>query len=194
MDGVVNETAPTTGRAIPGAVVRIASGPEAGQSRTADGNGYFVFNALTPGQFAVEVSAANYESATFNVTRSTTSTGRQNFNLRPVLRTLDETFTGEISGGTPRCTTRLGQQPCVTVNLDIHHSGTLEATLDWLPTTTDLDLDLYLATTRLANSDNISRNNEFISSQVQPGTYQLRLYYWDGSVITRYTLRVRRPS
>lgn len=195
MDGVVAETAPTTGKTIPGATIRITSGPEAGQSRVADGNGYYAFQELTPGSFTVEVSAPNYESTSFTVTRAATTTGRQDFNIRPARRELQETFTGEISGGSSKCTTREGFLPCSIVTLDVHHDGMLEATLDWLPTTTDLDLDLYEGTTRLATSDNIRYNFETITSQVSAGTsYQLRIYYYDGSLISRYTLRVRRPS
>jgi hypothetical protein len=80
------------------------------------------------------------------------------------------------------------------VTLKLHHPGNVEAQLDWQPTNTDLDLDLYSGTTRLANSDNIRYNSEFVSASVGSGTYQLRIYYSDGSVIFRYTIRVRRPN
>lgn len=192
MDGTVRESVPTTNTPVPSATIRITSGAQSGQTRQADGNGYYVFDGLTAGAFTVEVSAPNYGTTTASVTRQ--SSGQEHFTLTPTRREVDQTETGEISASAARCETRAGSQPCVIVAMDVHHPGQIEANLDWLPTTTNLDLDVYRDDTRLTTSQNVSLNYEAVSIGVEPGRYQLRVYYRDGVVATRYTLRVRRPN
>lgn len=193
MDGVVGETAPTTATRVPNPTLRIVDGPSAGTATQGDSNGYYLFGSLAAGTFRVEVSAQDYESNTFTVTRN--SSGPMPFNLRPVARILDQVFQDAISGGDARCQTTLGQQPCKTFNIGVHHDGQLDAELRWSNRDNDLDLDLYQDGTRIATSGGVVTTQERITTTVRAGlAYQLRVYYWRGATIEHFTLTVRRPS
>lgn len=64
----------TTGAAIAGAAIRIADGANAGRSTSSDGNGTYTLTGLTVSGFTVNISAANYSSASTAVTLTSNQT------------------------------------------------------------------------------------------------------------------------
>jgi hypothetical protein len=189
--GVLRESDPSVGVAIPGGTVHITTGPDAGKSTTTDGNGYYVLREVTRGTFTIRSSANGYEPGEQSV--SLTNPRQQDLQLRPVLQILDHVLNGTVSGGSTRCGS-IVTKPCATFNIPIHHTGTLEATLSWNSGVNDLDLELYRGSTELASSNGVSRNEERITSGVSQGMYQIRVIYYNGSTVQDFQVRVRRPN
>lgn len=189
--GVLRESDPSVGVAIPGGTVQITSGPNAGRSITANGDGYYAFSDMARGTFTMRATANGYEPVEQSVTL--VNPRQQDLQLRPVLQIIDQVLTGTVSGGSARCGT-FATRPCAIFNLPIHHAGTLEATLSWGSGVNDLDLELYRGTTELASSNGVSRNEERVTSGVGPGMYQIRVIYYSGSTVQDFQVRVRRPN
>ena len=107
--------------------------------------------------------------------------------------TRTDTLTGIISGGEPQCSDGYySQSPCRTYPLHISASGVVEATLTW-PESADLDLALFRRGTLIVSSSG-STHTEHLSSTVSPGDYELRVLYFNSSVIANFTLTVTQPS
>jgi hypothetical protein len=112
----------------------------------------------------------------------------------PVFRTIDETLTGTVSGGSTTCGTFV-PRPCVVRSLGIHHTGRIDATLTWNGTA-DLDLQLWRsgASSEIASSDGVG-GTERVSADVTGGsTYELRVIYYSGATAANYILRVIHPN
>ena len=195
LDGRVREEAPTADIFIPNATIRVLDGPDAGVTTTSDGNAYYVFrDGVTGGTVNVQVSAAGYETRSQAITGFTANRSVDLF-LRPILRIVDETLSGTISGGDAACAGSIANRPCRRFSFGTHHSGTAEAVLSWNTGVNDLDLELWSGNTRIASSTGVSRNEERVSSTVGPlGSYQWRVVYFSGSTVQAFTLRVRRPN
>lgn len=74
-------TITNTSTPIPGAVVRVVDGPNAGASASTDGNGRYAITGLQRAGFSVAVDAAGYTSDARGITL--TSNGTANFSLLP---------------------------------------------------------------------------------------------------------------
>lgn len=192
LSGRVTETAPTTSTAVAGATLTVSDGSNAGKSATTDSGGNYSFTGLNRGGFTMSIAAGGYNSTGFPV--DLTGDLTRNFNLAPSPRTLTETLTGSVSGGSPTCPI-IVVRPCQSFSLPTHHSGTLSARLTWDNRNNDLDLEVWNATTRLANSNDVGGTEEFISTNVSPGTsYTLRVIYYSGSTVQPFQVAVTRPN
>jgi hypothetical protein len=197
MSGGISESAPTTTNKIPGAVVMVMDGANAGKSATADGAGNYSMTGLTAGTFTVGVSAAGYQSVSRSVTLSSNST--QNFTVNPNPATISDNFTGTISGGDATCSGGDGiftTVPCKVITMQVHNAGQLTATLDWSPNrVADLDLSLFRGSTMIARSATATGGRESVSANLTAGfTYELHVTYYTGSAITTYTVAVSHPN
>jgi hypothetical protein len=193
LSGGVTESAPTTSNKIPGATVAFVDGANAGKTATADGAGNYLIANVLAGAFNVRASAAGYQDAT----RPVTINGDTSLTipLNPTVRTLTTERTGTVSGGDTPCSDGTADKGCKILTLDIHNTGTLEATLEWENPTSDLDLTLWRGTTLLADSRGEFVLKETVSSSIVTGaTYELHVTYYAGSVITPYKLRVTHPN
>jgi len=193
LDGVVRETVPSASTPVAGARLTVLDGPDAGAATTSDGNGYFVFPALQSGTFTLRTTQPDYQTAdrTISLTKPTTIT----INMAPNPKTLDQTFTGNISGGdATTCSDGIFTKPCRRISLPIHNAGVISARLDWSGGSADLDLTLWRDSTLIASSRGVN-SSESVSSSAQPGgSYELRVTYYSGSNVVQYNVRVSRPN
>jgi hypothetical protein len=191
LSGTVSMAAPSSTTRLNGARVEVVDGAYAGKSAITDGSGNFSIPGLVGGM-TVRATLAGYAEQSLSATMTQDRT--LSFGLRPDARTIDETYTGEISGGTPTsCSDGIFTKPCVTITIAIHNSGNLAAELDWAGSG-DLDLTLWRGTTLIAESRKAS-GRENISSFLSGGSsYQLKITYYSGAVIAPYTLRVTRMN
>ena len=193
LSGGVTESAPTTSNKIPGATVAFVDGANAGKTATADGAGNYLIANVLAGAFNIRASAAGYQDATRPVT--ITADTSLTIALNPTAQTLTTERTGTVSGGDTQCSDGSELKGCKILTLDIHNTGTLEATLEWENPTSDLDLTLWRGTTLLADSRGEFVLKETVSSSIVTGaTYELHVTYYAGSVITPYKLRVTHPN
>ena len=170
-------------------------GTNAGKTATADAEGNYRITNVLAGAFTVRASAAGYQDATRPVTISADTALTLALNPTPAI--LTTTRSENVSGGDTPCSDGTGDadKGCKILTLDIHNPGTLEATLEWTNPTTDLDLTLWRGTTRLADSRNEFTLKEVVSSSIVTGaTYELRVTYYAGSVITPFKLTVTHPN
>jgi hypothetical protein len=194
MDGVVRHEGTRDG--IGGVRVEVTSGPNQGAAASTDGNGYYIFPTLTAGPISLRATHPAYQMRDYPLLPLTSSRA-QELLLREVPRVIDEVLTGSVSGGSPRCgsgTSNFENGPCVRFNLPITNSGRLEARLQWDGGTNDLDLYVFRGTTRLADSNIASRNEEFVSVDVSGGPIELRVVYYRGSTVQPFRVVVRRPN
>jgi hypothetical protein len=189
LSGTVSESTPTTGTRISGARVEVTGGQHAGKAATTDGAGAFSISDLT-GQVDVRVSANGYVETSAG--RSMTQNQTLTVNLVPVYRAVAEEFNGPLSGGDPTCSDGVFTKPCKIISLPIHHSGILEATMGWAGSA-DLDLTLFRGSSIIVSSRGVG-STERISTNVIAGLYELRITYYQGSMIATYNLRVNRPN
>ena len=192
LDGVVRETSPSASTAVVGARLTVMDGPDAGAATTSDGNGYFVFPALQPGNFTLRTTDGDHQTTdrAISLTKPTTIT----INMAPNPKTLDQTFTGSISGGdATTCSDGIFTKPCRHIALPIHNPGTITARLDWSGGSADLDLTLWRDGNLIASSRGVN-SSENISSAAQQGSYELRVTYYSGSNVVQYNVRVTRPN
>ena len=193
LSGGVTESEPTTGNKIQGATVAVVDGANAGKTATADSAGNYQITNVVAGAFNVKASASGYQDATRPVTVSANTT--LTIALNPTPRTVTTERAGTVSGGDTPCSDGTSEKGCKILTLDIHNPGTLEATLEWEIPATDLDLTLWRGNTLLADSRDEFSLRELVSSSIVSGaTYELRVTYYAGSVITPYKLRVTHPN
>lgn len=192
LSGRVTETAPTASTAVAGATLTVSDGSNAGKSTTTDSGGNYSFTGLTRGGFTMNISASGFNSTGFSV--DLTGDLTRNFNLAPSPRTITETLTGSVSGGSPTCPI-IVVKPCQSFSLPTHHSGTLSARLTWDNRNNDLDLEVWNGTNRLASSNDVGGTEEFISTNVSSGnSYTLRVIYYSGSTVQPFSVAVTRPN
>lgn len=193
LSGGVTESEPTTSNKIAGATVAFVDGANAGKTATADSAGNYQITNVLAGAFTVRAGAAGYQEATRPVTISADTS--LTIALNPTPRNVTTDSSGTVSGGDTPCSDGTSEKGCKILMLDIHNPGTLEATLEWENPTTDLDLTLWRGTTLLADSRDEFSLREVVSSSIVTGaTYELRVTYYAGSVITPYKLRVTHPN
>jgi hypothetical protein len=194
LSGGVTESEPTTTKRIPGATVAFVDGTNAGKTATADAEGNYRITNVLAGASTVRASADGYQEATRPVTISADTSLIIALNPTPAM--LETKRNENVSGGDTPCSDGTDREKgCKILTLDIHNPGTLEATLAWENPTTDLDLTLWRGTTLLADSRDEFSLKEVVSSSIVTGaTYELRVTYYAGSVITPYTLVVKHPN
>jgi hypothetical protein len=190
--GTVSETFPTASTAIQDVRVEVIGGTNAGKGVWTSPNGQYTLADLTFAALTLRFSKTGYQSR--DVTMNFTATGTmQNTNLNPAPTIITEIQTGEISGGDSSTCGSSEPLPCHVYTVNVHNAGPLEAKLTWSGGA-DLDLELYRNDTRIANSSEAGGTEELVSSTVSAGSYQLRVIYYLGSTITKYTLRIARPN
>ncbi len=169
-------------------------GTNAGKTATADAEGNYRITNVLAGAFTVRATAAGYQDATRPVT--ITADTSLIIPLNPTPAILETKREENVSGGDTPCSDGSDREKgCKILTLDIHNPGTLEATLEWENPTTDLDLTLWRGTTLLAESRDEFSLKELVSSAIVAGaTYELRVTYYAGSVITPYKLTVTHPN
>lgn len=193
LTGGISETIPTTSNKIPGATVTFIDGSNAGKSAVADGAGNYRITNVLAGGFSVRASAAGYEDSTRSVT--ITGDAALTFTLNPTPKMMTTTRNDNLSGGDTTCSDGTFTKPCRTVALPIHNPGTLSASLDWDVSSSDLDLTLWRGSTLIAESKLANGRHEAVSSSIPSGaSYELRVTYYGGSVITPFRLTVTHPN
>jgi hypothetical protein len=193
LQGVVTESAPTATVPIVGARVEIVDGANAGRAATTDGNGYYALSGLTGSTFTLRTTHAAYQIADRPVTLSRDTT--MNVTMRPNPQQLDDSYTGQISGGDPTtCSDGVFVKPCKRISLPIHNDGALSAEMDWVGGSADLDLTLWRGSTLVARAVGVGSRESITSNVVGGSGYELRITYYSGSNTVEYRLRVRRPN
>lgn len=180
---------------VGGARVEVTVGPNQGMAASTDGNGFYILRGLAVGPISVRASHPAHETRDFPLLPLTASRS-QDLLLRENPRTIDEVLTGSVSGGTPRCgpgSFNFENGPCVRFNLPITNSGRLEVRLQWDGGVNDLDLYVFQGGRLLVDSNNASRNEEFISTDVN-GPVEVRVVYYSGSTVQPFRLLIRRPN
>jgi hypothetical protein len=190
----VTETAPTASTGIPGAVVKLLSGANAGRSATTNGLGFYSIPDVSPGT-TIGVSAEGYVDL-----RRESSDGREgsNFQLMPVLRMVSTTVSDTLDGAVGTCHDGVSQRPCHIITFAIHNGGPLDAELTWNPNdAADLNLSLFKtgSASFLARSATDGAAPERIKVDLAPGaTYELRITYASGTDDVKYTLKATHPN
>jgi predicted phage tail protein len=189
-------TPPAVGCAPTQYSVHAGSAPGLANLAVVNAGGALAFSATAPsGTYYVRVVAQNAFGISAPSNEIAFNIGSTPPPAPPAPSVLETVHSGQISGGSAPCATALGSQPCAIVQFAATRDGNMEAVLRWGNENTDLDLDLYRGSTRLATSGAVIGTEERISSVVQAGqTYQLRIYYWRGSTIENFTLTLRRPN
>lgn len=191
LSGRVTVSAPTTNVGIGGASLRIIDSANANRTASTDGDGNFSFSALTQAGFTIITTHPNYQDGSnpFNLTSNQTAAS---IRLKPNPVGINENVTGVVSGGDPTCGGFL-PKPCKVHTFPIHNDGTFRAVLTW-NTGSDLDLELYRGTTEIAESSSVTSREE-VSANIPGGSiYELRVIYYNGSLITGYNLAINRVN
>lgn len=195
VSGRVTESAPTQAFGIPGAVLTISEGVNAGRTARADASGFYTFFGLKSASFTIRVSADGFmpRSESVNVTMDRTL----DFQLPPVAQTMTVTSTLDIGPGDGTCSDSVSMKPCRILSLPVHNAGTIAATLHWTPNdVADLDLTLFEKgkTTPILRSMANGSLPERIEVAVEGGAqYELRVTYRFGTARTDYTVSVTYP-
>lgn len=193
LSGGVALTAPALTSKVAGALVTLTSGPNAGQTYTADGAGNFFFTDLSGGSVGLRASAAGYQDGTTTVTLDR-DVNSITIRVNPSPRQIDETLTGSVSGGDAVCAgSSLAGAPCKRHSFDVHNGGTISARVGWAGSA-DVDLELWRGTTLIASSTSVRSSEEVSTNQSGGSNYQIRVVYYSGAAIANYTLVVSRPN
>lgn len=193
LTGKVMEAAPTASVAIPNATVTIADGANAGRTAATDGSGSYTIADLTPGGFNINATAAGFQQSGVGVDL-TSSKEADIIRLKPNPTTVDQTITGSISAGDSTCSDGTFTKPCKRHSLPIHNPGLVEIDMEFTGGSNDLDLSLWANGSLLVRSTGVT-GRERVSTNVSGGaSYEVRVTYYEGSTVSNYTLRVRRPN
>lgn len=193
LSGRVTETPPTVNTGIGRATVRIADGPDAGQSATTDSMGYYTIHDVTLGS-AIHVSAAGYLA-----TSSPRETGhdQSDFQLMPLPASRTSVMTDTLHASVGTCNDGVSAKPCHIMAIPIHNNGILEATLEWnSPDAANLDVSLFRSNLpspvlRAATAE----NPEHFRVDLRGGAvFELRVTYASGTAPVKYTLRVTHQN
>lgn len=190
VNGRVTERFPTDNTPIPGATVRIETGPKAGQTVTSEFDGKYALGDLPTGSVSLTASKAGFLSQTLSVDPTAGST-QLNFSLPPVQAVVNESFSYQFtSADTP------AGRPVKTYQFPVHYAGSFEATLTWSTVAADLDMELWCAGTRLDNSDDANTTLEKVSSaSTGAQVCEVRAIYHAGGILPLgFQLVVRRQS
>jgi hypothetical protein len=193
LQGVVSQSAPSTSTPVAGARVEVVDGPNAGRTVQTDGNGFYALTGLATGAFTLRTTHPDYQSTDrpVSVSRDTTL----NVTLRPTPRQLDDTYTGQISGGeSTTCSDGTFNKPCRRILLPIHNDGALSAEMDWVGGSADVDLSLWRGSTLIARAVGVGSREAITSNVVGGNTYELHVTYYSGANTVEYRVRVRRPN
>jgi hypothetical protein len=123
--------------------------------------------------------------------RNLTMTGR----LTPAPQVITSTINESISGADLPCVVR---DPCRNYLLNVHNTGTIDATLTW----SDADTWLWLRLTRTDGTDIAEASSPLVNGlrqqltvNVQGGqTYVLNVRWISGARITPFSLTATRPN
>lgn len=125
-------------------------------------------------------------------TTSTTTTTTTTLPPGPIT----ETFSGALSAGDAPCVSPASihdGKPCRRYPFTTSNAGQFEAVLTWSDRRNDLDLELWRGTTRLISTLEVG-TTERMSSNLTPGSYEVRVVYYDGSTTQGYDLRITRSN
>ena len=196
--GRVTQAPPTTTTEVPGAVVAITDGVNAGRFAIADAYGFYSINDLAIESITVKVSADFFVSTTARIDMNIAGETTRNFHLMPVLETVSYTLYGDLRGGDGTCSDGESMKPCRITVMPVHNEGMIEVTLNWEPgASANLELSLFQtgSPTPIARSAGQVGSKRRVSARVPGGhTYEFRITYASGTGDVNYTLSFSCPS
>jgi hypothetical protein len=196
--GRVTEAAPTTTTEVPGAVLTIVDGVNAGRFAIADAYGFYSINDLTIGAITVKVSADLFVSTTTRLDMNIGGETTRNFRLMPVPQTVSYSIPGDLGGTDGTCSDGKSMKPCRIIVIPIHNEGMIDLKLDWEPTgSTDLDLTVFQTGNEvpIARSAAPGGSGKRVSAHVTGGsTYEFRITWASGTGHVKYVLTFSCPN
>lgn len=154
------------------------------------------------------VSCGSTSSPTLPSPTTTIQTQPQAPTRAPATPQISDHFSGTISQASPRCSSPGSihdGKPCLRHTFTTNGSGPIrvQAVWSWLSgsSPTDLDLELWLDSRRIAETTDIDTNDDTISTEVidgidsfLPGRFEVRVIYYSGDRSQEYAANALHPQ
>jgi hypothetical protein len=186
--GSVSESEPSTHIKLEGATVSL----QTGQSVQTNNQGNFTLSNIPPGAYIVTASRENYGEQILPLTLPADQGRVLNFGLTPEAAIIEVESEQQLSQDDAIC--HGSSLPCKRFEFGVHHTGMVEATLQWNTSDANLDLQVRCNEQIVATGTATSTVSEALSHEVHAGQLcEVRVQHTSG-VPDRFLLQFSRPN